>query len=120
MDPNKMLIYCPDWNGPETRNKDAFYQVQDSNIEIYRSHENNELVVMHSGLVLDVHHSAGQNWWEGYIWWELCGLYVWMLGNQGPAKALPKYEKDAWHGLAEERAVMPGQGPARALPKNEQ
>ena len=93
MDPNKMLIYCPDWNGPETRNKDAYYKVPDSNIEIYRVNENNNLVVMHSGLAADAYHSEGQNWWEGYIWWELCGQYVWMLGNQGNAYATPKYEQ---------------------------
>ena len=90
---NKMLIYCPDWNGSETWNKDAFYQVQDSDIKIFGDHENNKLLVMHSGLPVDVHHSAGQNWWEGYIWWELCGQCVWMLGNQGNAYATSTYEQ---------------------------
>ena len=95
-----MLIYCPDWNGHEKRKKKSFYKVQNSDIEVLRVPDckipgKHHLVVWHGRDMADAYHSEGDaeqpKWWEGYIWWELCGLYYWKIGNKGDAYRVPKY-----------------------------
>ena len=100
----QMLIYCPDWNGHEKRKRKSFYKVQNSDIEVLRYSDckipgKYNLVVWHGQKIADAYYSEGDakgdakqpEWWEGYIWWELCGLYYWKIGNKGDAYRVPKY-----------------------------
>ena len=98
---DQMLIYCPDWNGYEKRKKHRFYKVQNSDIKVSSYEDPNipgqlNLVVWHGRAEEDAYYSKGDakedakqpEWWEGYIWWERCGLYYWRIGNKGDVQRL--------------------------------